>query len=273
MPEKIFTFGIMANFFLNCADVESGENTFYFAQSILLMEKKDKNIAGIKSWASDDRPREKLMLKSAEALSDSELMAILIASGGKNRTAVDLAKDVLLLGDNNLNRLGKLTLKDFTKVKGIGKARAIIIIAALELGRRRQMGNLQQLQENEEALSSSKIVAQYLQTRLQDYNHEVFAVLFLNQANSIISFEIISTGGLTGTVADPRIILGKALEKAATGMILCHNHPSGNLKPSKADESLTEKLKQAASYLDIRVLDHIIVSHKGYYSFADEGLL
>lgn len=223
----------------------------------------------IRQWAKDDRPREKLLLKGPEALSNSELLAILILNGTKEKSALDLAKDVLKLGRDNLNELGKLTVKELTKIKGIGEAKAIAITAALELGRRRQASS--SLEKN--VITSSKDVAVYLQTLVKDFNHEVFAVLFLNRANKVNHFEIISKGGITGTVADPRIILKKALEEEAVSIILCHNHPSGSLKPSRADEELTQKIKEASRYFDIKVLDHIIVSDEGYFSFADEGLL
>ncbi|MFZ1856812.1 MAG: DNA repair protein RadC [Chitinophagaceae bacterium] len=223
----------------------------------------------IKQWAKDDRPREKLLLNGAENLSNSELLAILIHNGSKEKTAVDLAKEVLKLGKDNLGELGKLSIKELMKIKGIGEAKAITIAAALELGRRRQAAvPLEKL-----AVSSSDDIAHFLQAKLKDYRHEVFAVLFLNRANKINHFEIISEGGITGTVADPRVILRKALEEDAVNIILCHNHPSGSLKPSRADEQLTAKIKEAARYLDITVLDHIIVSEDGYYSFADEGIL
>jgi DNA repair protein RadC len=165
--------------------------------------------------------------------------------------------------------LGKLSIKDLTRIKGIGEAKAITIIAALELGRRRQAT----MHLEKSVISSSVDIADFLQTKLKDYRHEVFAVLFLNRANKINHFEIISEGGITGTVADPRIILRKALEEDAVNIILCHNHPSGSLKPSRADELLTTKIKEAARFLDISVMDHIIVSESGYFSFADEGIL
>ncbi len=234
------------------------------------MENEQKAGGGIKFWAVDDRPREKLALKGADSLSDSELLAILISSGSKEKTAVDLAKEILQLGGNNLEDVGKLSLKQLQKVKGIGVARAITIAAALELGRRRQQGSANVLKEAD-VLKSSKAVAGYLQMKLQDHQHEVFAVLFLNNANKIKHFEIISRGGVTATIADPRIIFKIALEHNSTNLILCHNHPSGKLEPSQPDIALTDKLKVAASYLDMKVLDHIIVSSKGYYSFADDG--
>jgi DNA repair protein RadC len=223
----------------------------------------------IKQWAKDDRPREKLLSNGAENLSNSELLAILIHNGSKEKTAVDLAKDILKLGKDNLGELGKLSIKELTKVKGIGEAKAVTIAAALELGRRRQAnGSLEK-----PIVSCSNDIAQYLHIRMKDYRHEVFAVIFLNRANKINHFEVVSEGGITGTVADPRIILKKALEENAVSLILCHNHPSGSLKPSRADEELTHKIKEASRYFDIKVLDHIIVSDDGYYSFADEGIL
>jgi DNA repair protein RadC len=180
-----------------------------------------------------------------------------------------LAKDVLLLGKNNLNELGRLSVKDLMTIKGIGEAKAITIAAALEMGRRRQAAGFLEKPQ----IKSSTDIARYLQTLLSDYQHEVFAVIFLNQANKINHFEIISEGGITGTVADPRIILKKALQQEAVSLVLCHNHPSGSLRPSRADEALTHKIKEAAKYFDIKVLDHIIVSNEGFYSFADEGIL
>ena len=210
-----------------------------------------------------------MQTKGAPALSNSELLAILINNGSKEKSALQLAKDILALGKNNLNELGKLSLKDLQQIKGIGEAKAISIAAALELGRRRHSSEFLE----KTSIKNSNEIANYLKVILKDYTHEVFGVVFLNRANKIINFQIISTGGLTGTVADPRVILKKAIEVEATSMVLSHNHPSGNLKPSRADEELTEKIKHAAAYLDIKVVDHIIVSEEGYYSFADEGLL
>ncbi|HUR66423.1 MAG TPA: DNA repair protein RadC [Chitinophagaceae bacterium] len=223
----------------------------------------------IKEWSKDDRPREKLLSSGAENLSHSELLAILIHNGTRNKTAVDLAKEILKLGKDNLNELGKLSVKDLMKIKGIGEAKAITIAAALELGRRRQAS----FPLEKAIIKTSGDIALYLQARLSDHRHEVFAVLFLNRANKVNHFEVVSEGGITGTIADPRIILRRALEENAVSIILCHNHPSGSLKPSRADEQLTVKIKEAARLLDISVVDHIIVSENGYYSFADEGLL
>jgi len=223
----------------------------------------------IKHWAKDDRPREKLLTHGPSYLSDSELLAILIHHGTKNKTAVDVAREIMLLGKNNLNELGKLTARELMQIPGIGEAKAITIAAALELGRRRQAGNLLQ----KTTVTTSTDIANYFQSQLKDKNNEIFGVAFLNQANKINHFEIISEGGITGTVADPRIILKKALQNNAVSIVLCHNHPSGSLKPSRQDEELTQKIKEAARFLDIKVLDHIIVSDAGYFSFADEGIL
>lgn len=210
-----------------------------------------------------------MISKGAAVLSNSELLAILINHGTKSRSAIDLAKDILKLGKDNLNELGKLSVKELQKVKGIGAAKAVTIAAALELGRRRQGA---EALEKPQMTGSGK-VADYLKSIIQDETKEVFIVLFLNRANKINGHHVISVGGITGTVADPRIILKKALEENAVSIILSHNHPSGNVKPSNADLELTHKIKEAAAFLDIRVLDHIIVSNESYYSFADEGHL
>lgn len=223
----------------------------------------------IKDWAIDDRPREKMLSKNPESMSDSELLAILINKGYRDKNAIELARDILQLGKNNLNELGKLPVKKLMKIRGIGLAKAITISAALELGRRRQ--SISAL--NKPVIKSSGDIACHLQTMLRDYPYEVFAVVFLNRANAVIHFEIISEGGITGTVADPRVILKKAVQEDAISIILCHNHPSGSLKPSRNDVDLTVKIKEAARYLDINVIDHIIVSQDGYTSMADEGLI
>jgi len=221
----------------------------------------------IKFLAPDDRPREKMMLKGAESLSHSELIAILLNNGNKGQSALDIAREILKLGKGNLRELGRLSLKELQRIRGVGPAKAITLLAALELGRRRlSMSSPERI-----TIRSSKDIADYLKTLLQDHNYEVFAIVYLNRANRIKHFEIISRGGITGTVADPRIILKKALEAEATALVLTHNHPSGNLQPSRADEEITRKIKQAAELFDITILDHIIVSEDGYYSFADEG--
>lgn len=233
------------------------------------MESTNKSSTSIKNWAIDDRPREKLLTKGKESLSDSELLAILINSGSGKDSAVDLAKKVLRLGDDNLDELGKITIKEMMAIKGIGEARAITLIAALELGRRRSGS----LVHDKKRVRTSKELADFLKASLKDYPYEVFAVIFLNMANKVKHFEVLSKGGLSHTIVDPRIIFQKALEVKATSMILCHNHPSGNLKPSRADEEITAKLKSAGTLLDIKVLDHLIVSDEGYFSFADEGMM
>lgn len=223
----------------------------------------------IKKWAKDDRPREKLRSRGCQALTDSELLAILIRNGVKKRTAVDLAKDIMCLGKNDLGILGKLSVKELMSITGIGEVKAITISAALELGRRRQsftsLGKM--------IVKSSLEIATYIQSLLRDMHNEVFGVVFLNQANKVKHYEVISMGGITATVADPRIIFRKALSEDAVAIILFHNHPSGNLQPSRADEELTAKIIQAAKLFDIRILDHLIVSDEGYFSFADEGLI
>ena len=223
----------------------------------------------IKHWAKDDQPREKLRSRGAQLLTDSELIAILIGKGTPKRNAVDLAKDVLKLGKDNLAELGKLPVKELMKVSGIGLTKAITISAALEIGRRRETS----VAIDKLTVRSSKEIATYIKSLLRDLNNEVFGVVFLNRANKVKHYEVISIGGITGTVADPRVIFKKALAADAVGIILFHNHPSGNLQPSKADEELTKKIVQAATLFDIRILDHIIVSEYGYFSFADEGLL
>lgn len=224
----------------------------------------------IKNWSEDDRPREKLLLKGSNALSNAELLAILINNGTRNRTAVDLAKELMQLANNDLQKLGQLSVKEIInlKVKGLGEAKAITIAAALELGIRRGV-----LENKKEIITSSRDAAKYLQSFLQHKPNEIFVALFLNQGNRILHTEILSEGGITGTVVDVRLLIKKALQHNTTSIILCHNHPSGNLKPSTADKDLTIKITNAAKLLDIVVNDHIIVSNEGYFSFCDEGLM
>jgi len=223
----------------------------------------------INEWAKDDQPREKLLRKNPGSLSDVELLAILIRIGTRDKSAVQLAKEILQMVRNNLNELGRLSINELMRIKGIGEAKAITIAAALELGRRRQAPG----PESMPVITNGRQVAAYLRAFLRDHNHEVFAVLFLNRASRARHVEIISQGGITATVVDPRLILKKALEQEAVSLILCHNHPSGNPSPSKADEELTRKIREAASLFDIKVLDHIIVTESGYFSFADQGML
>lgn len=224
----------------------------------------------IKSWSEDDRPREKLLFKGINTLSNAELLAILINNGSKEKTAVELTKELLHCVNNDLVKLGKLSVKEILgfKIKGLGPAKAISIMAALELGVRRSAAEIKK-----EKIKSTTDIGNYLQAKYKHFIHEVFVVVFLDSGNNILHQEIISTGGITGTVVDTRIIMKKALENNATAIVLSHNHPSGNLKPSWQDKELTHKIKHAASYFDIKVLDHIIVSDEGYYSFADEGIL
>ena len=223
----------------------------------------------IKDWAVEDRPREKLILKGTGSLSDAELIALLIGSGSRSETAVELSKRILNSVDNNLNALGKLTLDELKKFTGIGEAKAISIAGALELGRRRKLSEVM----NRQKITSSKDVFERFLPKLQDLPHEEFWVLFLDRANKVVQDFRISQGGISGTVIDVRIILKNALYKLASSIILCHNHPSGNINPSKADIQITTKLKEAASLMDIQVLDHLIVGQDEYYSFADEGVL
>lgn len=223
----------------------------------------------IKQWSPDARPREKLRSLGEAALSNAELIAILLQSGHGNQTVLDLAHKVLAAAGNQLTQLGKLNINDLKKIPGIGEVRAMVLLAAFELGRRRQVSDM----GAPTIIRNSQSVANYLQTLLKDYRHEIFGVLFLNRANRINHFEIISQGGISSTVVDTKIIIRKALEHDATNLILFHNHPSGSLQPSDSDETLTQKLFQAAALFEIRVLDHLIVSQDGYFSFADEKKL
>ena len=223
----------------------------------------------IKQWNEDDRPREKMLSKGRESLSDAELIAILIGSGSREESAVALAKRMLKHAHNNLNTFSKLSIEDLVQFKGIGKAKAISIITGLELARRCRL---------EEALkadkiTSSKAVFEIMQPIIGELRHEEFWVIYLNNSNKVIHKKQLSKGGITGTLVDSRLIFSKAVELLATGIILCHNHPSGTLKPSNADKSLTVKIKQAGETLDIKVLDHIIITEKEYFSFADDNLL
>lgn len=224
---------------------------------------------GIKSWAADDRPREKLLLKGKGALSNAELLAILIGSGTTKLSALDLAKDVLSRAGHNLNELGKMSVNELCKSKGIGEARAITISAAIELGRRRKdQDPLKRTQ-----ITSSRDAYEYLYEHLADLPHEEFYAVFMSRANRIVGHECISRGGVSGTVADAKLIFLPALQKLASGIILAHNHPSGTLRPSNADVTLTKKIKEGAKTLDMNLFDHLIIGDGGYFSFADEGLL
>ncbi len=221
----------------------------------------------IKNWSEDDKPPEKLASKGREHLSNAELLGILLGNGTRNKSAVDLARDILRLASNDLNKLAKLSIKDLCTIQGIGPAKAITIIAAIELGGRRTTA-----QQQNEKISSSENAAAIFQPMLQDKAYEEFWVLYLKQNNQVIKPYKVSEGGMSITTADPKRIFKGALECGAAAIILCHNHPSGSLKPSSADISLTKKLTRAGSNLDIRILDHIIVSDGGYYSFLDAGI-
>jgi len=224
----------------------------------------------IKNWAVDDRPREKLLSKGRSVLSDAELLAIIINNGTREESAVQVCKRLLLAVDNDLNRLGKFSVQEILKlnVKGIGPAKAVAIVAALELGIRRD-ANI----KKKETVGCSEDAAQYLKAKFQHFSEEVFVVLYLNVANKINHMEVVSMGGRTGTVVDIQVVLKKALEHNAAKIICAHNHPSGSLRPSRADEEMTSKLANASQLLDIQLVDHIIISDCGYFSFADEGLL
>lgn len=233
------------------------------------MQVNEAKALNIKSWSPEDRPREKLLMKGTSALSDAELIAILLGSGTPTMSAVELAKKIMLTVNSSLHDLARLSVKDLMKLKGIGEAKAITIIAALELGRRRKETE----PDEKPRITSSRDVHTILTPHLQDIPHEEFWILLLNRANRVIKKHQISQGGIAGTVADPKIIFKVAVEELASGIILAHNHPSGNLTASQADIDLTRKLKEAGKLLEIQVLDHVIVAGQKYFSFADEGML
>lgn len=229
---------------------------------------KHSNLS-IKQWAEQERPREKLLEKGRHALSDAELIAILLGSGTRNESAVELARKVLHTSENNLFKLGKLSVQELQKIKGIGQAKAITIVSALELGRRRTETDPTALVK----IKCSNDIYTYVKPFLSDLYHEEFWVIYLNRANCIIKKEKISSGGIAGTVVDQRMIYKTALNELASSIILCHNHPSGNTSPSEQDKSITKKITEACRLLDIQLLDHIIFTDKGFYSFADENIL
>jgi DNA repair protein RadC len=223
----------------------------------------------IRNWALEDRPREKMMLKGIQSLSESELLALLIGSGTRKASAVELARQILSLAGNNLDKLGKFAVSDLKKLNGIGQARAITIVAALELGRRRNLSDL----PDEMKISGSRDVFILMGPVLSDLPHEEFWILLLNRSNKVIDRKKISQGGITGTVTDIRMILKLAIDQLATSLILCHNHPSGNLQPSEADLSITRRIKESAALMDISLLDHLIIAGKSYFSLADETMM
>lgn len=223
----------------------------------------------IKNWSEEDRPREKLLQKGRIALTDAELIAILIGSGNRDESAVALSQRILASVENNLNQLGKQSIKDLMGFKGIGEAKAISIIAALELGRRRRSGEALNLHK----ITSSSSVFELMQPLIGELPHEEFWIVYLNNANKVLQTSQLSKGGITGTLVDVRLVFKNALQLGAVAVILSHNHPSGTLTPSQADKELTKKLKRAGDNLDIKVLDHLIITEKAYFSFADENLL
>lgn len=228
-----------------------------------------KTQGSIKYWSEDDRPREKLMTKGCEALSDSELIAILLGSGNKNKSAVELSREILKSVKNDLNDLGRLNYTELMKFRGVGEAKAISVIAALELGRRRKVQHINKRKQ----ITCSSDVYESFQPLLADKNHEEFWFILLNNSNMIIDKIKTSQGGTTGTVIDVKLIMKEAMNKLAQGIILVHNHPSGNIKPSNADRTITEKIKNATSFFDIKLLDHVIIGDSNYFSFADENCL
>jgi DNA repair protein RadC len=223
----------------------------------------------IKNWSPDDRPREKLILKGTAVLSDAELIAILIGSGTSRMSAVELSKKILQQAHQHLDELARLSVKDLTKIKGIGQAKAIAIVAALELGRRRKEAVVH---EKSKVVTSAEAFDQ-IAGDLMDLPHEEFWVVLLNRANRIIRKKRVSEGGVSGTVADPKIIFKMAIDELASGIIVAHNHPSGNLKASQSDIDLTRRLKEGGKLLEIQLLDHLIVCNRKYFSFADEGMI
>lgn len=228
-----------------------------------------KNNLTIKSWAEDDRPREKLVLKGKSMLSDAELLAIVLGSGSRNQTAVELAQALLYKAENDLAAFSKFTLHDLKQFKGVGEAKAVSVVAALELGRRRKETEV----KRKIKVTSSQLVYDHMRTYLLDLQHEEFFVVLLNRANEVLHTKQISIGGLSGTIADGKVIFKAALELGAHAMILVHNHPSGQMKPSDADRNLTKKMVEFGKYIDLPVLDHLIFTDNGYFSFADNGMI
>lgn len=255
---------ILLNFKLPVKEILSFSGKYINTKPTEMMENRS-----IKCWAEDDRPREKLILKGKNALSDAELLAIILGSGTRKKSAVELAKDLLIGSKNNLQSFSKLSLHDLKKFDGIGEAKAVGILAALELGRRRKES------ENNKKIKiiSSKQIYDHMSSYLSDLQHEEFYAVFLNRANEIVKTKQISIGGLSGTVADGKVIFKAALEEGAHGIILIHNHPSGQLKPSDADKALTKKMVEFGRYIDLPILDHLIFTDNGYFSFADQGIL
>jgi DNA repair protein RadC len=223
----------------------------------------------ITNWSLEDRPREKLLRLGVRNLTNVELVALLLGSGTRKTNAVELARELLGLVDNDLNELGRLDIDDLTKIKGIGTAKAVTVKASLELGFRRSSGYTRE----KIFIRNSAGVFELMQGTIGPLDHEEFWIITLNRAHRVINSQKISQGGLTGTVIDTRMILRHALDKKATSLVICHNHPSGNTRPSEADISITKKIKEAAELMDISLLDHLVITSDAYFSFADEGLL
>ena len=246
---------------------------FYFAFHWHFSERHQNifmsNHQRLKDWSVEDLPREKLVKSGASSLSEVELIAILLRTGTKSLTAIDIARMLLSNSGNRLEDLCRCSISDLSKIKGLGPIKAITLIAAFELGRRRQLLPVQEKVQ----IRSSSDAAQYFQAQLSDLNHEEFWILMLNRSNKVLGKRVISKGGVSGTVVDPKIIFREALEARASGLILCHNHPSGNTKPSEADLQLTKKLKAAGNNIEIGILDHVIIAGTSFFSFADEGIL
>jgi DNA repair protein RadC len=240
----------------------------FFLTSSTKLTKLKQNLS-IKSWAEEDRPREKLVLKGKSTLSDAELLAVVLGSGSRNQTAVELAKELLNYAENDLAVFSKLTLHDLKKFKGVGEAKAVSVVAALELGRRRKATEV----KSKVKITSSQVAYDHMRSYLLDLQHEEFYILLLNRANEIIRSKQISIGGMSGTIADGKVIFKTALDLGAHAIILVHNHPSGQLKPSDNDKSLTKKMVEFGKHIDLPILDHLIFTDNGYFSFADNGMI
>jgi DNA repair protein RadC len=265
LGEQKQIFDLHSNFPLVFSKSDCVSVTYDFSEIYMYKQQQ----LSIKSWNEDDRPREKLLLKGRNAITDAELVAILIGSGNREESAVGLSKRLLAAADHNLNRLGKFTVKELCEFKGIGEAKALTIVAALELGRRRRVQEPSELKK----ITSSVSAFELIQPMIGDLQHEEFWIIYLNNSNKVLQTSQLSKGGITGTLVDIRLAFKKALELGAVSLILAHNHPSGTLKPSESDIKLTNKIKKAGESLDITILDHLIVTEKTYFSFADEQMI
>lgn len=239
----------------------------FLAYLLSYLMENNASYTPIKKWAEEDRPREKLQLHGKQTLSNADLLAILISTGTKSKSAIDLSREILKKCDNNLNELAKLSVKDLVKIDGIGEAKAITIVSAIELGGRRQVEEVKQ----KKYIGHSKDIFELFKPRIADLKHEEFWVLLLNRGLKVIGEKLVSEGGVSGTMVDAKKVFKIAIDEGAVSIALAHNHPSGEIKPSQEDIDLTKKLNQAGKLLDINVIDHIIVTENKYYSFADEG--